>query len=146
MAGRKVEAAGYEPFTLREYAWRGRCLNSPLTGETMRGVVGRDEKGQYRPGIRVSDGKEVRTTFEVEPEKTKKEAISQSQAMLRRELVDHARTVAERNQKSGEIVEVRVEARALAIAEGRDESAAVKYGGRAREKGATQERERTLKR
>lgn len=146
MAGRKVEAAGYETFTLREYAWRGRCLNSPLTGETMRGIVGKDEEGRYRPGIRVSDGKDVRTTFEVEPEKTKKDAISQSQTMLRRELVDHARWVAERNQKPGEIVEVRVEARALAIAEGRAHSAAVKYGGRPRGKGATQEHEKTLKR
>jgi hypothetical protein len=117
MAGRKVEAAGFESFTLKEYSWRSGCLKSPLTGETMRGVVGKDEQGRYRPGIRVSDGKDTTTTFDVAPAKTKKDAISESRAWLRRELMDHARSAAELTQKPGEIVEVRIDSRSLAIAE-----------------------------
>jgi len=127
--GPRIELPGYESWTLRGYAWRGQCLKSPLTGKPMRAVVGMDEQGRYRPGTRMyqADG-EISTVFDVQPHSGKKEAISKSTEMLRERLIDHARFAAEVAQKLGEIVAVRVDARALAIAEGKDQGAASKYG------------------
>ena len=123
-AGRRVESAGYEGWTLTGYAWHSKHIVSPLTGATMRAVVGVDEKGRYRPGMRVNAGADIATTFDAKPALDKAQAISESRDMLRDRLIDHARQAAENTQKPGEIVDVRVDARALAIAEGRRRKAA----------------------
>jgi len=83
------------------------------------------------------------TVFDVRPQSGKAEAISKSNEMLREGLIDHARLAAESVQRPGEIVEVRVDSRALAIAEGKDLGAASKYGAtqHATEQKASQERE-----
>jgi hypothetical protein len=129
---RRVELAGYEGWTLGGYAWRSGHVKSPLTGGAMRAVVGTDVQGRYRPGVRTTAGpesaSEVTTAFDVKPVHDKSAAIVKAQEMFRSELVDHARQAAERTQKPGEIVSVQVESRALAIAEGRDNGAAAKYG------------------
>ncbi len=129
--GRRVERAGYESWTLSGYAWRSQHVRSPLTGGSLRAVVGTDEKGRYRPGVRESTSEAVTTAFDVKPLQDKQTAIAGAREMFRTELIDHARQAAERTQKPGEMVSVQVEARALAIAEGRDGSAAAKYGANA---------------
>jgi hypothetical protein len=133
--GRRVDSAGYEGWTLSNYAWRSGHFSSPVTGDTMRAVVGMDEQGRYRPGVRMNDLGRARkseatiaTTFDVKPVMDKDAAITRAREMLRSELIDHARFAAELMQKPGEVVDVKVDARALAIAEGRYNSAADKYG------------------
>jgi hypothetical protein len=129
---RRVELAGYEGWTLGGYAWRSGHVKSPLTGGAMRAVVGMDVQGRYRPGVRTTAGaenaSEVTTAFDVKPAHDKSAAIAKAQEMFRTELIDHARQAAERTQEPGEIVSVQVESRTLAIAEGRENSAATKYG------------------
>ena len=147
--GPRIELPGYESWTLRGYAWRGKYFDSPLTGKPMRSVVGMDEQGRYRPGTRIHGADNaIVTTFDVKRYSGKADAISKSREMLRDTLIDHARWVAEAAQKPGEIVEVRVDARALAIAEGRDSGVASKYGARRdlTEQKASHERAPELKR
>jgi hypothetical protein len=133
--GRKGELSGHEGWTLGAYAWRSGHLKSPLTGDAMRAVVGVDESGRYRPGIRVNDTRsaDITTTFDVKPALNKDDAMSRSRDMLREKLIDHARFAAESIQKPGEIVEVRVDARALAITGASESGAAKKYGAPAKD-------------
>jgi hypothetical protein len=53
-------------WNLREYAWRSRCVRSPLTGKNVRAIVARDDKGFYHPGLRNSGehGSEFKTVYE----------------------------------------------------------------------------------
>jgi hypothetical protein len=141
MAGRKVVGYNSE-FTLVKYAWRSQHIESPFNGERMRAVVGKDTDGMYRAGVRTAEGNQVHTMFDSRASKNREEATGWARDMLRERLVDHARLAAEAKQKPGEIVPVLIEARALAIAEGRP-SAAEKYGGR-EPKGCNEERERSL--
>src|SRR5579864_1057501 len=135
---RRVELAGHESWTLSNYAWRSGHFSSPVTGDTMRAVVGMDEQGRYRPGVRMNDLGRARkseatiaTTFDVKPVMDKDAAITRAREMLRGELMDHARFAAEVMQKPGEVVDVKVDARALAIAEGRESLAYVERGASA---------------
>jgi hypothetical protein len=135
---RRVELAGHESWTLKRYAWRSGHFSSPVTGDTMRAVVGMDEQGRYRPGVRMNDlgrahksEQMITTKFDVKPVMDKGAAISKAREMLRSDLIDHARFAAEVTQKPGEIAEVRVQARALAIAEGRETGAYAERGASA---------------
>jgi hypothetical protein len=106
----------------------------------MRSVVGIDEQGRYRPGTRVyGKDDEIRTAFDVKPQSTREGAIERSMEMLGHKLVDHARWAAESMQAAGEIVEVRLEPRAFAMAEGRVSGAAAKYGAQRESQEAMQE-------
>ena len=126
--GRSVESAGYEGWTLTGYAWRSTPIKSPLSGDAIRAVVGVDERGRYRPGIRINNPETIASIFDAKPVSNIAGAVTKSREILRSTLIDHARLAAESTQKSGEIVDVRVDARALAIAEGRSQGAVEKYG------------------
>lgn len=52
MRRRKIEVWGEEGWTVKQYAWRGACVKSPISHANMRGVVALDENGYYRPGVR----------------------------------------------------------------------------------------------
>jgi hypothetical protein len=135
MATRKVTGEKYASWHLVGYAWKSPVIRSPMTDQPMRAIVGESRSEELHAGVRIgpfpdSFGKERKQTSIFRPEGTQDlgQAIYDARAMLREKLVDHARQYAEYMQQPGEIADVVVDSRSLAIAEGRAESPAAKYG------------------
>lgn len=135
MASRKVTGEGFKSWDLVGYAWKGPVIRSPMTYEPMRAVVAESRSGELHAGVRIgplpdSFGAERTQASIFLPKGTRDfdQAVHDARGMLREKLVDHARWHAESKQQPGEIADVIVDARSLAIAEGRSDSPAEKYG------------------
>lgn len=147
MGTREVVKEGtQERYVLERYVWRGEPIKSPLTGQTMHGIVGVDSNGTYRAGVRfgkIVEGKaaddarafgaELHESFVFydKPHATLKNALETVRQELRSNLTDHARLAVEIRGIEGP-TSVLVEAESVRRANGeRKAAAAEKYGAKA---------------
>lgn len=103
MAERSVtNPDGSVEFRLQSYAWRSRPVIAPVSGDAVRGVVGRDEHGKFRAGTRtVSNGEtsvKIETRFDERVFDSKDRAIEAAMGQVHERLVGEAREFGERFQ------------------------------------------------
>ena len=110
MAGKRLIGiwAG-DKWNLSEYTWRSPCVKSPLSGENMRAIVTRDDKGQYHPGLRNSHehGAEYKTVYQdFTSYRDKERAIDSAKELLKETLESHEQT---RNHLGGDAPNMHIE-------------------------------------
>ena len=83
MAERDIRDRQGNGFTLKSFEYRSEPWTSPLTGRSIRCVVGRDENGAYRLARRTGrmGGERFEMTFAREAYATKDAAVKDSRAM-----------------------------------------------------------------
>jgi hypothetical protein len=96
-------------WTLRSYAWRGRCVKSPMSGQNMRAIVAIDDKGKYHPGLRNSEwrgsGREYKTVYQdFTGYGDKEKAIQEARTMLTDTVESHEQTRSHLAEESRECV------------------------------------------
>jgi hypothetical protein len=83
MAEREVRDKQGNGFSLRSYEWRSEPSTSPLTGRSVRCVIGKDENGAFRLAQRTGrmGGEKFEMTFAREAYATKEQALRDARAM-----------------------------------------------------------------
>lgn len=94
MRRRKIEVWGGEGWTVKQYAWRGPCIKSPISHANMRGVVAVDESGCFRPGVRNwewhTPDRVHKTIYEPYAKfRNKQDAIRQAKGMVESTMAKH---------------------------------------------------------
>ncbi len=108
MAGRQIRSEEGGLFHLQRYVWRSAPATWSSPGAAIRCVVGQDEHGKFRPGIRVGrspNGWNLQTIFANEQFLTKEEAVQASREMTRAYISAEAECYADsvkRSMKPGE--------------------------------------------
>jgi hypothetical protein len=111
-----LDGNGQFGFRLQKYVWRSKPTASPLTGRSVRCVVGQDEHGKFRAATRVGRDNErgdIQTTFATESFSNKEEAIAASRDITRDylngEAQGYANTVTRAMKPGEQIVKVEMD-------------------------------------
>jgi len=103
MGGRQVREDEGGFFHLQRYVWRSAPATASLPGAAIRCIVGQDEHGKFRPGIRIgqfeNNGK-AQTIFTENQFLTKQEAVQFSREMTRAYIWGEAECYADSVKKS----------------------------------------------
>jgi hypothetical protein len=103
MAGRQIRSEEGGVFQLQRYVWRSAPATCSLPGGAIRCIVGQDEHGTFRPGIRLGrspDGGKAQTIFTDDQFLTKEEAVQASREMTRAYIWAEAECYADSVKKS----------------------------------------------